>query len=254
MISSPYAVLAPIYDAIGMSRFAESIISSLTQYAQQQDWVGRRVIDLGCGTGAATRWLANHGYAITAVDKSPEMLDAARRALPSSGLSLTWELRDMRALDESIGSFDLALALDVFNELSSLNDLEQAFKVVLRLLEPGKLFLFDMHTIRGYVQQGIDELELVHEDNRLLTLAEHRYDYDRQICQTKYRLFQRDGDTWRRSEATRTLRAYPIQAMASLLQRVGFDSITMLTQEFNPLPAGEHGESRVLFYARKPTD
>jgi SAM-dependent methyltransferase len=253
MISNPYATLAPIYDPIGMGKFAETLVPRLTQYVQQRDWVGRRVIDLGCGTGSATRWLANHGYATTAVDKSPEMLDAARRALPGSGLSLTWEARDIRTLDESIGVFDLAIAIDVFNELSNLNDLEQSFKVVLRLLEPGKLFIFDMHTIRGFVQLGQNALELVHDDNRLMAVAQHDYDYDRQICQTRFRLFQRDGDIWRRSESVRTLRAYPIQAMASLLQRVGFDSITTLTVNFEPLPQGEHGEGRVLFYARKPT-
>lgn len=251
MTNTPYPQLAPIYDRVGMSRFAELLTPRLIEHVQEQDWLGRRVIDLGCGTGMSTRWLANRGYATTAVDQSAEMLDAASKALPGAGLSLTWQQRDIRALDESIGQFDLALALDVLNELASLRELEQTFAAIMQVLDAGKLFIFDMHTIQGLTEQGALGEELLYEDNQLLVLTQQDYDHDRQICHSYHRIFEREGELWRRGDARRTLRGYPIQAMATLLQRTGYEVLSMLTPDLAAYQVGERA-ARVIFIARKP--
>ena len=39
---------------------------------------GLRVLDAGCGPGALTEWLVEHGAAVNAVDVSPEMVRIAR--------------------------------------------------------------------------------------------------------------------------------------------------------------------------------
>lgn len=44
---------------------------------------GGRVIDLGCGSGALTRRLADAGFAVTGVDASAEMLEQAKALHPS---------------------------------------------------------------------------------------------------------------------------------------------------------------------------
>jgi 2-polyprenyl-3-methyl-5-hydroxy-6-metoxy-1,4-benzoquinol methylase len=251
MTNSPYPQLAPIYDRVGMSRFAEILTPRLIEYAQQQDWLGRRVIDLGCGTGVSTRWLAGHGYAITAVDQSAEMLEQARKALPSEGLSLTWQQRDIRTLDGGLGQFDLALAFDVLNELASLRELEQTFAAVMQVLEAGKLFIFDMHTIQGLTEQGAEGEQLLFEDNQLVVMTQHAYDHDRQITHSHHRIFGREGELWRRSDARRTLRGYPIQAMATLLQRTGYEVLSMLITSLETYQVGESA-ARVIFIARKP--
>ena len=73
-MSDDYAVLASIYETLGMANFAETLTPRLLDYAQSHDWIGRRAVDLGCGTGASVRWFANHGYNITGIDLSPSML------------------------------------------------------------------------------------------------------------------------------------------------------------------------------------
>jgi ubiquinone/menaquinone biosynthesis C-methylase UbiE len=52
--------------------------------AEAGDLRGRRVLDVGCGTGALAAWLAEHAAAkVWGVDPSPEMLDVARRKVPA---------------------------------------------------------------------------------------------------------------------------------------------------------------------------
>src|SRR5690242_19353135 len=40
-----------------------------------------RVLEIGCGTGRATQWFAEHGYDVTAVELGPALADVARRNL-----------------------------------------------------------------------------------------------------------------------------------------------------------------------------
>jgi predicted TPR repeat methyltransferase len=251
MISNPYAVLVGFYETIGMHNFTQEITPLMIDYLQQQDWLGRRVIDLGCGTGAAIRWLANRGYATTGVDLSREMIDTARRSLATSGLSLNWEQMDIRQLDARIGASDLALALDVLNELPSLRDLEQTFAAVLKILEPGKMFAFDMHTIQGLSRAAIQKDFVSYDDGALTVAQTYDYDHDRQILHVRYRIFGREGDLWRRTETRRTLRGYPVQAILTLLQRTGYDVIQPLTTDLQPFDVGVANADRVLFFARK---
>jgi ubiquinone/menaquinone biosynthesis C-methylase UbiE len=51
--------------------------------AEAGDLRGRRVLDVGCGTGTLAAWLAQEAAArVWGVDPSPEMLDVARRKMP----------------------------------------------------------------------------------------------------------------------------------------------------------------------------
>jgi ubiquinone/menaquinone biosynthesis C-methylase UbiE len=60
----------------------------------------RRVLDVGCGTGATTTLLAQSGVAASGIDLSPNMIAAARRLAPG----LPWRVGSMTALDAADGS------------------------------------------------------------------------------------------------------------------------------------------------------
>lgn len=247
-----YAVLAPIYNEIGMAKFAEALTPRLIEYAQQRDWAGRRVLDLGCGTGASIQWLSRYSYMMTGVENSQEMLDLARQAFNQPGLSLKWQQRDIRELDDSIGTVDMALALDVMNEMETLRDLEAVFKGVHRVLASHKLFIFDMYTIEGLTQAGMASDTVVHDNKTNLTVFAHNeYDYERQMQSRQYTIFQREGDAWQRREASRLLRAFPAQAIASLLQRSGFSIMTVLNLNLEAFEPGVSRAPRVIFIAEK---
>jgi SAM-dependent methyltransferase len=251
-VPADYAVLAPIYNQIGMARFAETMTPRLIDYAQQRDWLGRRILDLGCGTGASFQWLSRYGYMMTGVDNAPQMLDIARQSLDNTGISLKWQQKDIRELDESVGTVDMALALDVINEMDALRDLEAVFKGAHRALGSNKLFIFDMYTIEGLTQAGLSSDSMVYDDQSSLAVFVHNeYDYERQMQTRHYSIFQRDGEAWRRQEATRILRAFPVQAVATLLQRSGFSIMAVLNPNFETFEPGVSRAPRVIFIAEK---
>lgn len=108
---------------------------------------GRDVLELGCGTGKNTVWLAERASSLVAMDFSEGMLDAARRRL--EGRAVRWVRQDIREhwpLDD--GSVDVAVGNLV---LEHVEDLTPVFAEAVRVLRPGgELYLAELHPYRQW--------------------------------------------------------------------------------------------------------
>ena len=74
---------------------------------------GRRVLDVGTGTGRAALGLARAGAVVTGVDASLEMLRVARGRAAAAGVSVAFGLADAHALPMTDRSVDAAVCLRV---------------------------------------------------------------------------------------------------------------------------------------------
>lgn len=93
------------------------------------EWV---VVDVGCGTGEATEWLCPRVERVVAVDRSPEMLAAARERLQSAG-NVEFREGDAVSLPMADGSVDavvLSLVLHHVEEPGAV--LREAARVLRR--------------------------------------------------------------------------------------------------------------------------
>lgn len=241
-----YTTLAPVYDAMGMADYARRAVPLMLDYAQRTDWLGRQILELGCGTGTGINTLADSGFKLTGVDIAPDMLDVAA----AKADDVQWEQGDIRKLDvEVTGQQDLIVAVDVMNEMDNVRELQAVFKGVHEILREDRLFMFDMYTIAGLTHQGTQSERLMADRDGLLTLVRSGYDYDRQAARYTYTVFQReDGGEWLRMDAERTLRAYPVQAVSALLQRTGFQDVTVLDEAFESFDPRRQLD-RVVFVA-----
>ena len=93
---------------------------------------GERALDVGCGTGIYTAWLAEQGLEVTGLDRDPAMLAAARAKAP--GIRLLEG--DVTALPFAEGEFDLAVAVTLFCFLDGRQQLAAARELV-RVVRPG---------------------------------------------------------------------------------------------------------------------
>lgn len=114
------------YDGL-RDELADDVLDLLVREA---DLAGRRVLDVGCGTGrTAAALTARFGCTVTGVDPSPEMLAIARERAPAT------DFRDGRAerLPVADGAFERALLQTSVH----LVDRARALPEVHRTLRPG---------------------------------------------------------------------------------------------------------------------
>lgn len=121
---------------------------------------GRRVLDAGCGTGAAAVELARRGAEVVAIDLAPTMvhLAAAREPADVRG-RIRWVAGDM--LDERLGRFDHTLAMDSlihYRTADMVGVLEQfgarTGRSVLFTFAPNTVLLGIMHAIGNLFPRG----------------------------------------------------------------------------------------------------
>jgi hypothetical protein len=109
-----------------------------------------------------------------------------------------------------------------------------------------------MYTIEGLTLSGLGSDNIVHDDKTKLTVFTHNeYDYERQMQTRQYMIFQLAGESWQRRETTRILRAFPVQAVATLLQRSGYSIMSLLNQNLETFEPGVSRAPRVIFIAEK---
>jgi ubiquinone/menaquinone biosynthesis C-methylase UbiE len=74
------------------------------------DLRGKRVVDVGCGTGRLTRFVASRAAFVYAFDPSADSVDEARAAIAEADRDrVRFAVHDAEALDVPREHFDLAL-------------------------------------------------------------------------------------------------------------------------------------------------
>jgi ubiquinone/menaquinone biosynthesis C-methylase UbiE len=127
---------------------------ALRSHALELD--GRDVLEVGCGTGKNTVWLAEHARSVVALDLSDEMLKRARERVPAA--HVRFQKTDIRRpWPLGSGSVDFVVANLV---LEHVENLAPIFAEAARVLRPGgRLFLSELHPyrqLRGSVARFTD--------------------------------------------------------------------------------------------------
>jgi hypothetical protein len=160
---------------------------------------------------------------------------------------------DMRQFESPIGMVDMVLAIGgVMNAIPSLRELEQTFAQINRTLEPSKLFIFDMRTIRG-LANDLGDCDTVTHDNghSLMLVIRNRFSYETLSSTRHYIVFQQQGLKWDRADETHVERGYPTQAVVAMLQRTGFEVAATLSPDMGPFDMQQDPYGRVVFVAQK---
>ena len=158
--------------------YIERLIQKYGAYA-------KTVLELGSGTGVHAKLLADKGFTIHGIERSPEMLSIANQ-LDIPGV--TFQLDDIAKFSVA-GRFDVCLALfHVISYITENETLLSVFKNAASHLEAGGLFIFDVwHTPAVYVQQPEKRVKTVENDEvRITRTALPQIHYHRNVIDVNY--------------------------------------------------------------------
>ena len=225
-----YETLAAMYDALMDDVDYEAWADYIDRMLQKHGGPGKRLLDLGCGTGCISIPLAQRGYQVTGVDISEEMLAAAREKSRALQLDIDWRKQDLTSLqlfDEAGNEmvFDAAIAtFDVFNHLTDPEDLQMLFHTLNPLLTDEGVLLFDVQTpykLREYLGNHIFTL---HRDD-VEYMWENHFDEETQICTMNITFFLRQANgLYRRETMTQEERVYDLDLLRLWLKYSDFET------------------------------
>jgi ubiquinone/menaquinone biosynthesis C-methylase UbiE len=105
------------------------------------DMSGKRLLDLGCGTGSLIPFVGSTVLEYEGIDAAPAMVDVARTRIRKFDLGSRFHVRegDVQALPFPSASFDAVVALGL---LGHLDDPRRAIREAVRVARPDALLIF----------------------------------------------------------------------------------------------------------------
>lgn len=142
-----YEAMAAVYDDFTAHYDYELFMGNALPELHRNGLRGRRLLDVGCGTGKSFLPMIARGWEATGCDISPSMLAVAQA---KAGSRAHLSVADMRELPV-FGEFDLVWALDdALNYMLSSEELEQALSGMCANLAPQGLLTFDVNCLQSY--------------------------------------------------------------------------------------------------------
>lgn len=238
-----YDPFAWYYNRDWGAEFHSEALGALRKLAFSRLPQDARVLDLCCGTGDLTRSLAAHGYRVTGLDGSEQMLRFAREKVPDAQFILA-DARDFQLPPV----FDAALSTyDSLNHILTFPELLAAFRNVYRALSPGGFFVFDLNMEEKFRTLWRGAHPVVEE--KAVSITRAHYDPAEKIGRVDITVFRLE-EHWKRCEVCVLEKCYSEEEVRSGLIEAGFCEIRVYDAQKLGMQS-DIGLGRAFFFARK---
>ncbi len=195
---APFDAYSRCYDLLYRDKDYAAEAAYVATLLHQRAPNARRILELGCGTGAHAEHLARLGLEVHGVDSSDSMLARAQARRDTWPVALQQRVSfahgDARTL-RSGRTFDAVLSLfHVMSYQTANADLQAAYVTAAAHLAPGGVFLFDhWHGPAVLAQQpDVRVKRLADAQIRVMRIAEPVMHVRRNVCDVHYTLFVDD--------------------------------------------------------------
>jgi len=191
------------------------------------------VVEIGCGSGLLTRYLADAGHRVVATDASPAMLDLARETVREAE-----DIRQLTLPDDPVPDADAIVGVGhALNYLPDEDSIHRSLAAIAEALRPGGLLAIDLCDLEwGRVRE--DELPRgwVGDDWALVTRfsSPSPVSYVREMT-----MFTRNDDgSWRRDDERHDNVLVDTERVPGWLAAHGVDATVRGAFGDETLPAG----------------
>ncbi len=246
-MSSSYSAFASIYDEL-MNDIPYDAYVELLDLAST-GVSGKKVLDIGCGTGLLSAMLAKKGADVTAIDLSADMLEVASHRAQSLSLDIKFIEQPMQRLEVE-DTFDAAIiSIDSLNYVIEQQDVLETFRRIYGALRTGGVLLFDVHSLFK-----MDEIFLEGPfvfDNRSITYVWQTAPGDQQhsiYSELAFFVKQQDG-SYQRFDEVHMQRSFAVPEYVHMLEQAGFQIERIFADWEDEAP--EEESERIFFQVRK---
>jgi len=131
--------------------YGQELRTEFTDYFADRELRGLQALDLGCGEGRYTLYLARKGCGVTAIDRTPEGIRKLKTVAEQDQLPITARVEDIADVVFPENRFDVIVAATVLDHLP--DDLRQrTIDGIQSALQPGGILYVNVFTVEdpGY--------------------------------------------------------------------------------------------------------
>jgi len=251
---SAYEAMAPLYDDFTAHHDYELWLGNLLPKLRGHGLRGRRLLDVGCGTGKSFLPMLARGWEVTACDISPSMVELARA---KAGAAAQLSVADMRELPV-FGEFDLVWALDdAVNYLLSAEELRRALSGMRANMAPGGLLMFDVNCLQTYRSFFAEEQRVRRQGRTLVWRGQGSADAAPGSTSEARFEVEEAADADRYPAHVHRQRHFPESEVLDLLDAAGLECLDVYGHGFDAVPKQPVEElihSKAVYMARRPAD
>lgn len=246
-MTQSYTEFAAVYDELMTDIPYDAYVDILDEAAGGID--GKRVLDIGCGTGLLSVKLAKRGAQVTGIDLSGEMLAVAEQRAGALSLPVQFIEQPMQQLT-GFTNFDLAvIAIDSLNYIADKEDVEATFRHIYVSLAVGGVLIFDVHST---FKTDVIFMEgpFTFDDGRISYIWETEEGEQPHSVDSELAFFiQQANGLYSRFDEVHSQRTFEVHDYVEMLMEAGF-SVERIFADWEDEPPHEESE-RIFFQVRK---
>ncbi|MGX7203984.1 class I SAM-dependent DNA methyltransferase [Enterococcus pingfangensis] len=182
-----------------------------------------QVLELACGTGALAVAFAEHGFEVTGLDLSEEMLTLASDRAIQAEVAINWVAGDMLDLTD-IGTYQAVTCFsDSLCYMQNAQQVKQVFAGVYQLLKTAGTFIFDVHSTYQ-IDEVFPEYSF-HDQTEEFAFLWDSYPGEEEHSIEHFLTFfvKKEGEVFERFDELHKERTYPLARYQKMLTEVGFN-------------------------------
>ena len=122
------------WDLDGESRALHDINQCRGKFVAQTPLAGKTILDVGCGGGLLSEYMARSGARVVGIDASSTIIEVARQHAHSSGLTIDYQVADLESFaDQHTHAFDIVTCMEMLEHVPRPDEIVSA---VARCLKP----------------------------------------------------------------------------------------------------------------------
>jgi ubiquinone/menaquinone biosynthesis C-methylase UbiE len=208
------------------------------------------ILDVACGTGELSVWLAEAGFKVSGVDLSEDMLAVAHAKASDRGLSIEFFQQNMTEM-EGFDSFDIiTIFCDSLNYLETKEDVKKTFQGVYEYLQDDGLFLFDVHSLYKMNEIFVNGTFVWNEEKISYIWQSYQGEWPNSVeHDLNFFVLDEGSGLYERFDELHFQRTYSVQQYTEWLEGAGFEVLDVCADFLDQVP--KEDSERIFFTARK---
>lgn len=196
---------------------------------------GKRLLDMGCGTGSLTVRLAERGFDVIGQDASPEMLSIAA----GKSSKIMWICQNMEETELGSKVDAVISTLDSVNHLNGRAAVLDCFRRAAECLESGGAFVFDVNTVYKH-REILGGNTFIYDVDGVYCAWQNMFDPSDNGVDIELDLFFENEDgTYSRGEENFREIAFSADEYRKMLETAGFEIVNIWEYLSYNIPKGE---------------